>query len=117
MDEKQTTEPRSLEDVRRLGGAVRDRALKAGEERRTQLAEQLGRLAEKLERVAAPDGGEGVDYARRAAQKVRDMENLLDDHSAEELLRMAEDRVRERPGLFLAGCFVAGFGLARLLRK
>ncbi len=105
------------QQVRRLGDAVRERALKTGEQRREQLSQQLGRLAQRLEELAAPDGGEGVPYARRAAEMVRRVEGTVGDHSAEELLGMAEDRIRERPGLFLAGCFALGFGVARLLRK
>ncbi len=115
------TEPRPLEEgreqVRRLGEAVRDRALKSGEERRTRIVDQLGRLAERLADIGSPDGGEANDYARRAADLVRNVERTLGDHSTEELLGMAEDRIRERPGLFLAGCFALGFGVARLLRK
>jgi len=105
------------QQVRRLGDALRERALNVGEQRRGKIAGDIGRIAEKLEGLAAPDGGEGIEYARRAANVVRRLESTLGDHSTEELLGMAEQRIRRRPGLFLAGCFALGFGAARLLRK
>lgn len=105
------------EQVRRLGEAVRDRAMKSSEQRRGQIVDRIGKIAERLEEVAAPDGGESNQYVERAAGYVRRLERTLDQHSTEELLSMAEERIRERPGLFLAGCFALGFGAARLLRK
>jgi hypothetical protein len=116
MDEPMKPEtPGSLEEgkeqVRRLGEAMRDRALKAGEQRREKLAGQVGRVAERLEDL----GDE--QWSRRAAKMVRRLEDSLERNSAEDLLHIAEQRIRERPGLFLAGCFALGFGAARLLRK
>jgi len=123
MDEqsKEMGHPSSLEEgreqVRRLGEAVRERAIRTGDERRTQLVDQLGRVAERLQELVSHDGSEPNEYAKRAADFVRNLERTLGDHSTEELLGMAEDKIRRRPGMFLAGCFALGFGVARLLRK
>jgi hypothetical protein len=112
-----TPTKQAWEEARHLSEAVRDRAFKTGDERRQQLASEAGRIAERLEELAARDGGEPLVYAQRAADFVRRLENTLQAHSTEELLHLAEDRIRRRPGLFLAGCFAVGFGAARLLRK
>src|SRR5689334_317721 len=96
------------EQVRRLGEAARDRVMKSGEERRTQIVDRIGQIAERLEEVAAPDGGESNQYVQRAAEYVRRLERTLGQHSTEELLGLAEERIRQRPGLFLAGCFALG---------
>jgi hypothetical protein len=109
-----TTTEQAKTEARNLGNAVRERAINTTEKQRQYFTGEIGDIARRLEELG---DGQGGDLAHKAAGWVRRLEQTLGEHSTEELLDLAGQRVKERPGLFLAGCFAAGFGVARLLRK
>jgi hypothetical protein len=96
------------ERARRLGEAARERALSTADERKHRVAGQVDDLASRLE-------GSG-DLGARLSGWLRRAQHAMEDHSAEDLVRMAERQVKAHPAAFLAGCLALGFLGARLVR-
>jgi hypothetical protein len=130
------------QDVRELAGTVRSQAEQVkGElagQARGMLAEtqgqlqaqadvQASRLAGALfqvgsQAVALSEGrpeqaGPLVDYAEQAATWLDDRAAYIEERGLEGLATDVVDFARRRPGVFLAGAAVVGFGVGRLLRS
>ena len=130
------------QDVRDLAGTVRSQADQVkGElagQARGMLAEtqgqlqaqadiQASRLASALfqvggQAVALAEGrpeqaGPLVDYAEQAATWLDDRASYIEERGLEGLATDVVDFARRRPGLFLAGAAVVGFGVGRLVRS
>jgi len=109
------------EQARRLGDAVKQRAIATSDAKKTVLADQVGELVDKIEGIAKP--GEGSEpglqeqLVERGAELLRKLKSTLDQNSTEELIEKAEQQMRARPGLVIAGCLALGFVGARLVRK
>lgn len=132
MDQKQdTTQTSGLpvpgnghhvkEQARRLGDAVKQRAIATSEGKKTFLADQVGAFVEKLEGIAQPAQGAQAglqeQIVERGVAMLRGFQTTLAENSTEDLIRKAEQQIKARPGLFIAGCFALGFFGARLVRK
>jgi hypothetical protein len=105
------------EQVKRLGGITKDRVYSSVDGRKEELIKSLHGLADTL-RGAGKDGNLGpaqslVDGAVKVIHRVSDR---LERGSTEELLRDAQTQIRQRPGIFLAGCVAVGFFAGRLLK-
>lgn len=132
----------ATQDVRELAGTVRSQAEQVkGElagQARGMLAEtqsqlqaqadvQASRLASALfqvgsQAVALSEGrpeqaGPLVDYAEQAATWLDDRASYIEERGLEGLATDVVDFARRRPGVFLAGAAVVGFGVGRLLRS
>jgi hypothetical protein len=109
-----------LEQARRLTSSTRDRMFRTADEKKGLLTGKLDELARNIDDLGHKAGGDDelprklVDGASRA---LRSVQRTLDERSTEELLDEAGRQIRQRPGLFLAGCLALGFMGARLLRK
>jgi hypothetical protein len=75
-------------------------------------ADQTRALAEGRPQEA----GQIAPYARRAADGVADVAGKLEERGFEGVLDDLQRFARRRPGVFLLGAAVAGFGVGRLLR-
>lgn len=132
----------ATQDVRELAGTVRSQAEQVkGElagQARGMLAEtqgqlqaqadvQASRLANALfqvgnQAVALSQGrpeqaGPLVDYAEQAATWLDDRASYIEERGLDGLATDVVDFARRRPGVFLAGAAVVGFGVGRLLRS
>jgi hypothetical protein len=130
------------QDVRELAGTVRSQAEQVkGElagQARGMLAEtqgqlqaqadmQASRLASALfqvggQAIALAEGrpeqaGPLVDYAEQAATWLDERASYIEERGLEGLATDVVDFARRRPGLFLAGAAVVGFGVGRLVRS
>ena len=130
------------EDVQQLASTVRSQAHQvkgelAGqaremlEETRGQLESQADLQATRLARalsqvgtqaVALSEGrpqeaGPLVDYAEQAATWLDTCAAEIEERGLEGLATDVVDFARRRPGLFLAGAAVLGFGVGRLIRS
>lgn len=130
------------EDVRALAGAIRGQADQvkgelAGharellEETRDQLQSQADQQAYRLagalfqvggQAVALAEGrpqqaGPLVDYAEQASHWLDAAASHIEERGLEGLATDVADFARRRPGVFLAGAVVVGFGLGRLIRS
>ncbi len=129
-------------DVRELSGTVRDQAeMVKGElagQAREMLAETQGQLRQQADMqasrvasvlfqvgsqaVALAEGrpaqaGPLVDYAEQAAMWLDDAASHIEERGLEGLATDVVDFARRRPGVFLAGAAVVGFGVGRLIRS
>ncbi len=111
----------TVEHAQRLGTAARERLLRTADEKKDSLARGLESLAGNIDELGNRVGGGAEDLQRRAvdgaAGAVRGLSRALDGRSTEELIDEAGRQIRQRPGLFLAGCVALGFLGARLLRR
>ena len=130
------------QDVRQLAGTVRSQAEQVkGElagQARGMLAETQGQLQAQADmqasRVAGAlfqvgsqavalsqgrpeQAGPLVDYAEQAATWLDDRASYIEERGLEGLATDVVDFARRRPGVFLAGAAVVGFGVGRLLRS
>ncbi|RKG68734.1 hypothetical protein D7V80_11345 [Corallococcus sp. CA054B] len=105
------------EQVKRIGGITRQRAFSQVDSRKGVLVESLNGFAKQLESISGQGDtqlpqqliGSAVGFVRKAS-------DTLEQNSTEELLRQAQTRMRERPGVALAGCALLGFVAARFLK-
>ncbi|MBN8233231.1 hypothetical protein JYK02_37525 [Corallococcus macrosporus] len=105
------------EQVKRIGGLTRQRAFSQVDSRKGVLVESLNGFAKQLESISGQGDvqlpqqliGSAVGFVRKAS-------DTLEQNSTEELLRQAQTRMRERPGVALAGCALLGFVAARFLK-
>lgn len=108
------------EQARRLGDAVKQRAIATSDGKKTFLADQVGAFVDRLEGSSPPtDGAAGLEQqlVGRGVALLRKFQSTLDENSTEDLIRKAEQQVKARPGVFIAGCLALGFLGARLVRK
>lgn len=105
------------EQAKQLGSAAKERVYHQVESRRGDVAKGMRGLVSTLEsisgrdeaKVARPLLGSAAGLLRRTSER-------LENETTEELLADAQTQVRERPGLFIAGCVAAGFVLGRLIK-
>ncbi len=107
----------SKEQVKRLGGITRERVYEQVDNRKGEFIKSLGGLADTLQ-GAGRSGNLGpiqglVDGAVQCIHKVS---GRLERGSTEELVRDVQAQIRQRPGMFIAGCVALGFFAGRLLK-
>lgn len=105
------------EQAKRIGGLTRQRAFSEVDARKAALASGLNGFAKQLESLS---GNGEVQVPKQllgtAVGFVRKTSDALERNSTEELLTQAKTRMRERPGVALAGCALLGFVAARFLK-
>ncbi|HET9444426.1 MAG TPA: hypothetical protein VFO65_13940, partial [Acidimicrobiales bacterium] len=112
-------------------GEVSHQARTVAEEARTSLQEQAQTQAQRLT-SSLRELGEGVhallegrpdqagtvaDYARQASDRFDAVVDRLEDKGVEGVVDDLRDFARTRPGAFVLGAAVFGFGVGRLLRN
>jgi hypothetical protein len=104
------------EQFKRYGGMARDVVFHRADSKKKELVKHLNDFASTLESACQESEGvvrqamdATVGYVRRASDRIG-------QGSSEELLQEAGEKVRERPGVFFAGCLAIGFLAARILK-
>ena len=105
------------EQAKQLSSAAKERVYHQVDSRRGDVAKGIRGLVSTLEsisdredaKVARPLLGSAVGLLRRTSER-------LENETTGELIADAQSQVRERPGLFIAGCVAAGFVLGRLIK-
>jgi len=109
------------DQARRLGDAVKQRAIATSDAKKTLFADQVGALAHRLEGMEKPPEGAQPALQEQVVQRgtamLHKLQNVLAENSTEDLIKKAEQQMRARPGLVVAGCLALGFLGARLVRK
>lgn len=105
------------EKVKELSGITRDRVYQNVESHRGDVVDGLHQLATTLE-SASRDIPEGIarSVVDNAVGYIHKTSDRIENSTTEELLRDVQDGIRERPGLFVAGCVALGFFAGRLLK-
>ena len=105
------------ERVKELGGITRERVYEKVDGRKSDVVQGLHDLASTLEKASRdiPSGfaRQAVDGAVGFIHKATDR---IENETTAELLSDAQDRIRERPALFVAGCVALGFFAGRFLK-
>ena len=78
---------------------------------------QVGSQAVALSEGRPEQAGPLVDYAEQAAGWLDDTASYIEERGLEGLATDVVDFARRRPGVFLAGAAVLGFGVGRLIRS
>ncbi|NVJ00914.1 hypothetical protein HV824_22740 [Myxococcus sp. AM009] len=105
------------EQAKQLGSAAKERVYHQVESRRGDVAKGMRGLVSTLEGISDKDEAKMArPLLGRAAGLLRRTSERLESETTEELLADAQTQVRERPGLFIAGCVAAGFVLGRLIK-
>ncbi|MFL5345595.1 MAG: hypothetical protein ACJ8AT_12410 [Hyalangium sp.] len=105
------------EQVKRLGGVTRERVFHQVDGKKEEFIKSLHGLADTLQ-GAGKDANLGVaqSLVDGAIQLIQRVSNRLEQGTTEELVREAQTQVRQRPGLFIAGCVALGFFAGRLMK-
>jgi hypothetical protein len=113
LADRAKTEARHVTEEARtqLRDQVSEQADRLGDSLR-RLGDQVGALAEGRPEESGPLG----DYARSAADGIRNTAGRVQEHGFDGLLEDTKRFARRRPGAFLCLAAVAGFSIGRLLR-
>jgi hypothetical protein len=105
------------EQVKRLGGVTRERVYQQVDGKKGEFIQSLHGLADSLQGVGK-DGnlGPAQPLVDSAVQFIHRVSDRLERGSTEELIRDAQTQIRQRPGVFIAGCVAIGFFAGRLLK-
>jgi hypothetical protein len=105
------------EQVKQLGGIAKGRVYSQVDSRKGELVKGLQGLVSTLEKAADNDEAAMVRPLLSSAVGVlRKTSDRLENGTTEELIADAQAQVRQRPGLFIAGCAVVGFALGRFIK-
>jgi hypothetical protein len=105
------------EQVKQLGGVARGRVYSQVDSRKGELVKGIQGLVSTLENAAGNDEAAMVrPLLTSAVGMLRKTSDRLENGTTEELLADAQEQVRQRPGLFIAGCVAVGFALGRFIK-
>jgi hypothetical protein len=104
------------EQVKHFGGLARDALFHRVDKQKKVLTRNLDDIASTLENASHESEGVVRQTMDTAIGYVRRVSDRLEQGSSEELLMEAREKVRERPGIFFAGCLAIGFLTARILK-
>ncbi|MDY7229048.1 hypothetical protein [Hyalangium rubrum] len=105
------------EQVKRLGGVTRERVYHQVDDKKEEFIKSLHGIADSLQGVGK-EGNLGAvqPLVESAVQVIHKVSDRLEKGSTEELIRDAQTQIRQRPGLFIAGCVAIGFLAGRVLK-
>lgn len=91
-------------------------------ERKGEASEKLGGLSSALKETAhhmhrEQKGDSVADYLEKAADKIDRLTDYINNRDVDQLIKSFEEKAKERPMIFLAGSFAAGFLLARFFKS
>lgn len=107
------------DQTQRLVGEARSQLESQAQAQGERAAITLRRLAWQASALAEgrpEEAGPLADYVRQASERIESWADELESRDPEELLYDLRDFARRRPGAFLAGAAIAGFGVGRLVR-
>ena len=93
------------------------RAREEAEERKKQATSAMSTTAQDLRKASSAVEETWMAKAfETVADQVEGVTRSVENKSPEEMVQVARQAARERPGLFLAGCFAAGVAISRTLK-
>lgn len=96
-----------------------DRALSGLEDGKNRAANELHFVADALRagvRQSSHRNAAVAPYLERVAEQVDRFSDMVENRSVNDIMRGVQDFARERPALFLGGCFALGVAAARFLK-
>lgn len=120
-DKAGETAAMAKDQAKRAATQVTEQAKATVESRMSDVAQELGNVADVV-RQTTHDGGLGtsdtvVRYGERIADQIEGVSSYLDEHGVEEILTDIQDFARRQPAVFLGGAFMLGVVVGRFLRS
>jgi len=105
------------EQVRRLGGITKDKVYHQVDGKKEQLVKSLQGIVGTLESMGKGGNlGPAQPLLDNALGVIHRVSDRLENGSTEDLVRDAQTQIRQRPGVFIAGCVALGFLAGRFLK-
>jgi len=111
--------------ISRLADQAKERVAEAGDkvkglaaEQKDLLAEQVGNIADAMDRVAGDleaSNSKGAYYARVVADNAGQFASTIRDNDVDQIMATAQDFGRRQPGAFLGAAALLGFAASRFL--
>jgi hypothetical protein len=99
-------------------GAATEKARSMATDQKDMLAEQVGGVAEAIDRAASElesNNGPSAHYARLIADNAQKLSATIRDNNVDDLLGMAQDFGRKQPALFVGAAALLGFAASRFV--
>ena len=99
-------------------GAATDKARSMAADQKDMLAEQVGGVADAIDRAASEletNNGPSAQYARLIADNAQKLSATIRDNNVDDLLGMAQDFGRKQPALFVGAAALLGFAASRFV--
>lgn len=105
------------EQVKRLSGITKDKVYHQVDGKKEQLVKSLHGIVGTLESMGKDKNlGAAQPLVDNALQVIHRVSDRLENGSTEDLVREAQTQIRQRPGVFIAGCVALGFFAGRFLK-
>jgi hypothetical protein len=104
----------------RAAAKVGEQAKNTVDARMSDVAHELGSVAETVRQTTHEVGGENETIARygdRIAEQIEGVSSYLDERSIDDVLNDVQDFARRQPAVFLGGAFMLGLMVGRFLRS
>lgn len=98
--------------------AATDKVRSIAADQKDMLAEQVGGVAEAIDRVASDleaGNGPSAHYARMIADNAQRLSTTIRENSVDDLLGIAQDFGRKQPALFMGAAAFLGFAASRFV--
>jgi hypothetical protein len=98
--------------------AATDKARSIAADQKELLAEQVGGVADAMERAASDleaSNGASAHYARMIANNAEKLSSTIRDNNVDDLLGMAQEFGRKQPALFIGAAALLGFAASRFV--
>ncbi|HEX8435829.1 hypothetical protein [Archangium sp.] len=105
------------EQVKRFTGVTRDRVYQQVDSKKGELIKGLQGFVSTLENASQNADGVSQQVLGSAVGYIRKFSDRIENDSTEELVRDAQQFIREKPVPFFAGCIAVGFLAARILKE
>jgi hypothetical protein len=108
------------EQAVRTANRVGEQAKNTVDARMSDVAQELGSVADVVRQTTQEVGGENqtlAHYGDRVAQQIEGVSSYLDEHSIDDVLNDVQNFARRQPAVFLGGAFMLGLMVGRFLRS
>lgn len=108
------------EQAKRAASQVTEQAKSTVDTRMTDVAGELGSVANAVRQTSYEIGGENETVARygeRIAEQLEGISSYLNEKGVEDVLTDLQDFARRKPAVFLGGAFMLGMVVGRFLRS
>jgi hypothetical protein len=108
------------EQAARTATRVGEQAKNTVDARMSDVAQELGSVADAVRQTTQEVGGENqtiAHYGDRIAQQIEGVSSYLDEHSIDDVLNDVQNFARRQPAVFLGGAFMLGIMVGRFLRS
>jgi hypothetical protein len=104
----------------RTATRVGEQAKNTVDARMSDVAQELGSVADVVRQTTHEVGGENQTFAHygdRIAEQIEGVSSYLDEHSIDDVLSDVQNFARRQPAVFLGGAFMLGIMVGRFLRS